>query len=232
MMSRICRIVVVLILASMPLLVHANDCASGTLASILALPNATCTIAGTTFGFNVPLNGIPEYFSGPWAGENTWGPATNITFTPDASDPNNPGFTLSGDFHASNAYYDITLGFFTVTAPTGNNIDSYSVLMGNPVFNPSDPNAQSSCIAWLNAVYSLCDAPLGTGPSYMVGNSIYGSIDLRFWNRSGGSVGFDSAKFNWQESAPSTTAPEPSSLILVGFGFAGLAGLLPRKIRR
>lgn len=217
-------------LLAFPALAHANACVAGSLDTILALPNATCTIAGTTFAFNHPLNGIPEYFSGPWAGEGTWGPASNITFTPDASDPTNPGFTLSGNFHAAYALYDIQLGYFLVTAPTGDNVDAYSIAMNNPVFNTTD--AYASDVVFLNALAVTQATPSASSLSYIIANSVYGSIDLRFWNHYGGDVGFDSATFHWNEVPVQAPVPEPGSLLLVGTGLFSVLGFLRRKLSR
>jgi hypothetical protein len=230
-MNKAVTALIVLVMLIMPVMAAASPCGTTSLDNILALPNATCTIAGTTFAFNVPLNGVPEYYSGPWAGiPSTWGPASNITFTPDVSDPTNPGFTLSGNFH-SGAYtaYEITLGFFTIGAPAGWNVDGYSVDMVNPVYTTTDPNDAALFVS-LNSVYALNGSPSASGPSYMVGNTIYGNIDLRFWNpRGGGDVGFDAASFHFHESLPSTTAPEPASMLLLGVGLAALASRLRRR---
>ena len=231
MKSMICRFLAAAAIIALPLSVRADPvCPSGPLSDVLALPNATCAIGGTTFAFNHPLNGVPEYFSGPWAGESTWGPASNIVFTPDSSDPSNPGFTLTGNFHTAFAYYDVTLGFFTITAPAGWNIDEYSVDMGNPAFNTTSP--QAADIIWLNSLYAMPGAPSVSSASYLVANSIYGNIDLRFWNPSGGDVGFDSASFHFHESNPNDagTVPEPSSLLLMGTGLASALAFFRKRI--
>lgn len=209
---------------------QAAEITTDTLANILALPNATGTIAGTTFAFNYPLNGVPEYFSGPWAGESTWGPASNITFTPDASQSDNPGFTLSGDFHASyGQLYDISLAYFNVTALSGMNIDSVSVDIGNP--GPAGtPDYQNN--ASLNSCYAFQSAPSATcaQPSYLLGNTATFGIDLRVWNySSSATIGFDSATFHFHES-PVSTVPVPAAAWLFGSGLLGLIGIARRKV--
>jgi hypothetical protein len=212
------------ILAGLPAVGCGAELPSASLSVILALPDATGTIAGTNFAFNYPLNGIPEYFSGPWARGDYWGPASAVTFTPLAGDATQPGFTLSGDFHSSpGRYNDITLGFFSATAPLGMVFDSVTVQIGNP----TAAGESSDNLAFLNscAAYAALPSASCEGNS---GNLAYFSIDLRFYNRGvAPSVGFDSATFLFHE-APAAV-PEPASAALLALGGLGIAGWLGRR---
>lgn len=220
------KFVIAFALGSLPFSVHASVLTTDTLANILALPNATGTIAGTTFAFNQPANGIPEYFSGPWANGTYWGSASNITFTPDASQADNPGFTLSGNFQSyAGQYNDIVLGFFSVAAPAGMNIDGITVDIGNP--GPSGtPDYQNNVS--INSCYAFQSMPSATcaGPN---SNTGVFDIDLRFWNySSSGTIGFDSATFHFHETAVSTV-PVPAAIWLFGSGLLGLVGMAKQK---
>lgn len=212
------------ILVGAPTVGWGSELPSASLSTILALPDATGTIAGTSFAFNYPLNGIPEYFSGPWARGDYWGPASAVSFTPLAGDATQPGFTLSGDFHSSpGRYNDVTLGFFTATAPVGMVFDSVTVNIGNPTAaGESYDNLVflNNCAAYAALPSASCD---GSG-----GNLAYFSIDLRFYNRGvASSVGFDSATFLFHEvQAP---VPEPASAVLLAVGALGMAGWVGRR---
>lgn len=208
----------------LPLLGHAAELPAGPLSDVLALPSATGTIAGTTFAFNYPQNGVPEFFAGPWAGEPYWGPASAVTFTP-LADADNPGFTLGGDFHATaGLLYEIALGAFLVTAPEGMLIDSVSVEIANPVASDNSVYAYMSvnCAAVPSQPSATCERPSLT-------NSAYFNIDLRIWNSATPSaVGFDSATFRFHES-PASPVPEPAAAGLMGIGALALIGALRRR---
>lgn len=192
---------------------------SGTLADVLALPGATGTIGGTTFAFNISLNGIPVYYAGPWAGEGTWGPASAITFTPDTSASGDPVFTLAGNFHAPvGQLYDVSLSYFNVTAPAGMLIDSVTVQIVNPVGNAASYQnnvSLNSCYAYAGQLSSTCAS---TGEQ-----SAEFGIDLRFWNQSASAVpvGFDAAVFTFHE-VPAVPEPAPALLFTPGLALLAL----------
>jgi hypothetical protein len=192
-------------------------------------PSATGTISGTTFAFTTPLNGVPEFFTGPWANGGYWnGP---LLFTPDTTDASNPGFTLSGDFHSygTRQFNDITLGFFSVAAPAGMLIDGISIDIINPTHVPNTFDYQNnasngSCYAFQNTPSITCSfAPVA---------SMWNSVDLRFWNYGGAAVGYDAVSFHWHEVSAVSPVPEAESyaMLLAGLGLIGfIAGL--RKSR-
>lgn len=206
--------------------VQAVELTTTTLAAVLALPDATGTIAGSTFAFNYPLNGVPEFYSGPWASRGySWGPASAITFTPDADDPLNPGFTLTGNFHAAPGYlHDVALGFFSVAAAAGQQIvgitvDVYGLTAAGDTW---DNNAGLvDCYAYAGMTSASC--PYDTPRTFS-----YYNLNLRFYNRGGASsVGYDAVSFHFQQAA----VPEPGSAALLSLGGLGLLAWFGRGRR-
>jgi hypothetical protein len=154
-------------LSSMAGIGYAAPLPTDTLANILAIPGATGTIAGTTFAFNAPRGGFPEFFSGPWANGSYWGTANNITFTPDATNANDPGFTLTGNFHSAFMQHnEIVLGDYSVTAPVGKKIIGVSYDIGNLVGFDSNNYVYGSCLVDMGNPSSTCSElpPLNSLP--------------------------------------------------------------------
>jgi hypothetical protein len=219
-----------IVLSSLAVTAYAGPLPTDTLANILAIPGATGTIAGTTFAFNDPKNGIPEYFGGPWANGSNWGTDNNIIFTPDATNADDPGFTLTGNFRSNfGQHNEIVLGFYNVTAPVGKKIIGVSVDMGTTVgFDSND-------YVWNGIAFEdMTHSPTYSTYYYFTGfDSITDELDLRFWDTNPtipGPVGFDSASIHYIETplAPTSSVPEPASYTMLLAGL-GLMGLMARR---
>jgi hypothetical protein len=230
---------------------QATVCPTTTLDNLIAL--GTCTIGDATFAFTSPnayFGGSfnAEWFAGPFVGNSGPGPfADSLMFTPDAT-AGNPGFTISGNFIArgglachyfascgSGNFYNEALGKFDVSGP--NNFVSVSSTIGGVDASPDNtPNSAGVLLIGAAAFVSSDGSSILSGTydlspqNNLMGLNAY-FTQYNYSSDPNSFISFTSATFNFKEQG-ATTAPEPSSVILLASGFLAVAAGIRRKLLR
>lgn len=219
-------------------------CVTGSLASVISL--GTCTIGDATFSFS-PTS-FPVWFPGLTTSDSVKGPAAaDVIFTPFAS-ATSAGFNLAGAFTTSGSpatYFplsgkigpgnrmDIQFGYVGVTTSGSTFIDGVQLAMNGVTGNTDSADNQLSVgDSGHVGVYTTGSGLVHLSDSAAVGPTS-NFLDLLFvtnWNYSRDSasrLGFTDFTYNvnLNSTAPAvaSTVPEPSTVVLLSLGLAGLA---------
>lgn len=180
---------------------------------VLSASNAKADIVGSTYHFSTSTTGNTQIASTPG------------TYT----DPANPGFCVGpptacgsgGGVSGSFTFHDITPTSSTITftffgSTAGAGPGSFSIDLGNFVTKDGDKITNITFASGSMA-----------GGSESVSFNGTDAIFTGTTNSDFNAIGGVSAVFNVTEVA---ATPEPGSLLMVGTGLAGLAGILRRKL--
>ena len=219
------RIVVFSCLCVLPELSFANPCLVTTVNNLLG---TTCSIGDVNFAF------IAISFGGVI-------PASSITLTPNAFDPLNPAFSLTGPFSvtATGLGNESQIHFFFNWDATilvgGLEFGSATETLINPVL-PKSPSGAfiDGATQFTNAFVhnggpgvnpstGTIDLTSLTGPHF---DQAFGSLIVVDGTGNGATTSVDA----FENQYHLTPVPESSSLFLLGTGLLGLVGLMSRKL--
>jgi hypothetical protein len=209
----------------------------------------TCSIGDKTFGFT-------GYTPGSYNQASV--PAADIVFTPNASNPLAPSFTLSSPspgftsvstndnssnneygflyFNVAAAAGNITalgasiMGPVTISSTTSTGVSPYANVLVENLLYGGGP-AIATAYEEQTSNYGSTSPPVIYTNTSAVGNSGTGYVYFETDAQATATATIPSATYTFYEST-ATTVPEPGSLALVGTGLLGLASGLRRKYRR
>ena len=131
--------------------------------------------------------------------------------------------SITSGENSGTSYFDQTVSFTTESCQV--NQYGYNICRDNTTFNGPTLNAGTYWLNLQNAVTNSGDPAFwdeNSGPSMASENSV-GSIPSESFTVLG------SSSSSTTTSTTTTSVPEPSSIMLLGSGILGLAGLLRRK---